>query len=329
MQAVFKNGVYLPELDLWMDSTRKREFSLISHAHSDHTARHIQPVLTSDTAKLLGDYLKNSNPVLLQYHEPYETPAYTMTLHPAGHCLGSAQALVVSKETGERLLYTGDIKSRKSPTNQPLEPVPCDILVMESTYGRPEYVFPPEDQVLEMACKTLRLWLSRGLRPVIQGWRLGKSQELLHHILGDGFDVMVEETIYLGTQIYLESGVKFPGQVKMFNGDWPEGWVLMFPPGKKREALKQFRGKRTLEMTGWATSGSMPWGRGADVSLPYSDHPDFNELVEYVETVSPNQVYTVNGFPELSGRLRELGYPAVHLNAKGQQQDAGFQMKLV
>ncbi|MBC8280196.1 MAG: MBL fold metallo-hydrolase [Chloroflexi bacterium] len=252
-----------------------------------------------------------------------------MTLHPAGHCLGSAQALIVSKETGERLLYTGDIKSRKSPTNQPLEPVPCDTLVMESTYGRPEYVFPPEEQVLETAYKTLRMWLSRGQRPVIQGWRLGKSQELLHHLLGEGFDVMVEESIYLGTQIYLEAGVEFPGQVKMFEGDWPEGWILMFPPGKKREALKQFRGKRTLEMTGWATSGSMPWGRGADASLPYSDHPDFNELVEYVEAVSPKQVYTVNGFPELSARLRELGYPAVHLNAKGQQQDAGLQMKLV
>ena len=329
VQAEFKSGVYLPELDLWMDSTRKREFSLISHAHSDHTARHIRPVLTPNTARLLGDYLQKSDPILLPYHELYETPAYTMTLYPAGHCLGSAQALIESKETGERLLYTGDIKSRKSPTNEPLEPVACDTLVIESTYGRPEYVFPPEDQVLETAYKTLRMWLSRGQRPVIQGWRLGKSQELLHHLLGEGFDVMVEESIYLGTQIYLEAGVEFPGQVKMFEGDWPEGWILMFPPGKRREALKLFRGKRTLEMTGWATSGSMPWGRGADASLPYSDHPDFNELVEYVQAVSPKQVYTVNGFPELAVKLRELGYPAVHLSAKGQQQDTGFQMKLV
>ena len=69
--------------------------------------------------------------------------------------------------------------------------------------------------------------------------------------------------------------------------------------------------------------------RGADASLPYSDHSDFNELVEYVQAVSPKQVYTVNGFPELAARLRELGYPAVHLNGRGQKQDNGFQMKLV
>ena len=51
--------------------------------------------------------------------------------------------------------------------------------------------------------------------------------------------------------------------------------------------------------------------------------------MEYVEAVSPKQVYTVNGFPELAARLRELGYPAVHLNARGQNQDAGYQMKLL
>ncbi len=329
VQAVFKSGVYLPDLDLWLDSTRKRDFSLISHAHSDHTGRHARPVLTPNTAKLLGDYLSKSDPVLLPYHEPFDVPNYTMTLYPAGHCLGSAQALIESKETGERLLYTGDIKSRPSPTNEPLEPVACDTLVLESTYGRPDYVFPEQEQVLATAFKTLRMWLSRGERPVVQGWRLGKSQEILHHLLAEGFDVMVEESIYLGTQVYLEAGVEFPGKVMMFDGDWPEGWVLLFPPGKKREALRQFRGKRTLELTGWAAGGEAPWGWRADASLPYSDHPDFNELVAYVEAVSPKQVYTVNGFPDLAQRLRELGYPAVHLNGRGQKQESGFQMKLV
>ena len=99
VQAVFKSGVYLPDLDLWLDSTRKREFSLISHAHSDPTGRHNRPVLTPNTGTLLGDYLKNSDPVLLPYHQPFDAPEYTMILYPAGHCLGSAQALIESKAT--------------------------------------------------------------------------------------------------------------------------------------------------------------------------------------------------------------------------------------
>ena len=59
------------------------------------------------------------------------------------------------------------------------------------------------------------------------------------------------------------------------------------------------------------------------------EHADFNEMVEYVQSVSPPHGYTVNGFPDLAIKLRELGYPAVHLPGRGQKQDIGFQMKLV
>jgi len=120
LQVVFERGVYLPEIDLWLDSLRKKDTSLISHAHSDHTARHLRPVLTPNTLLLLADYLKKSDPIPLSYHEPLDCGKYTLTLYPAGHCLGSAQSLIESKSTGERVLYTGDIKVKPSPTNEPL-----------------------------------------------------------------------------------------------------------------------------------------------------------------------------------------------------------------
>ena len=71
----------------------------------------------------MRDYLKNADPIVLPYGETLDTPTYSITLYPAGHCLGSAQTLVVSKATGERLLYTGDIKTRPSPTNR-AAPIP-------------------------------------------------------------------------------------------------------------------------------------------------------------------------------------------------------------
>ena len=329
MEVVFDRGVFLPELDLWLDSRKKRESSVISHAHSDHTARHQRPVVTPNTRLLLDDYLKNTEPVVLPYGEPLETPAYTLTLHPAGHCLGSAQALVQSKATGERLLYTGDLRTRPSPTNEPLQPAECDVLVIESTYGRSDYVFPPEEQVLATAVRTLRSWLSRGERPVVQGWRLGKAQEILHHLLAEGFSVAVEESIYRGVEAYRQAGVEFPGPVSLFNGHWPEGAIALFPPGNRSEALRDYRGKRIMELTGWAASDQRSWRSRADASLPYSDHADYNELLDYVQTVRPRQVYTVYGFPELSAKLRSIGYPAVHLDRRGPPSNTGFQLKLV
>lgn len=330
MEVGFNRGVYLPELDLWLDSLRRRDFGLISHAHSDHTARHSRPVLTHNTGLLLSDYLKKSAPVYLDYHEPLETKDYTLTLYPAGHCLGSAQALVESKTTGAKLLYTGDIKVRSSPTNEPLEPVTCDVLVIESTYGRPQYTFPAQEQVMANAFHILRSWLSKGDRPVVQVWRLGKSQELLHLLLAEGFDVAVEESVYRVAQIYENGGVTFPETYRCFDGSWPEGQVLICPPGgKNQKVLDGQRGLRFMELTGWAAGGDRSWGRRADSILPYSDHADFNELVEYVVRVGPKQVYTVNGFPELAGHLRQMGYPAVHLSGQGQAVDAGFQMKML
>jgi hypothetical protein len=83
-----------------------------------------------------------------------------------------------------------------------------------------------------------------------------------------------------------------------------------------------------MELTGWAVGGGHHWGRRGDASLPYSDHADFNDLVAYVQQVRPKEVYTVNGFPDLAAHLRKLGYPAVHLDGKGQPAPLGHQMKL-
>ena len=329
MEVVFDRGVYVPELDLWLDSRRKRECSVISHAHSDHTGRHRRPVVTPNTFLLLRDYLKKSEPIVLPYGETLDTPTHSITLYPAGHCLGSAQTLVVSKATGERLLYTGDIKTRPSPTNEPLQPVECDTLVIESTYGHPDYVFPSQEQTLATATRTLRAWISRGERPVVLGWRLGKAQELLHHLLGEGFEVVVEEGIYQAVEAYREGGVNFPGQVSAFDGHWPDGTVALFPPGRASRALNGYRYQRTMELTGWAASDDRHyWRRAADASLPFSDHADYNDLLAYVEAVKPKQVYTVYGFPDLAAKLRAMGYPAVHLDAKGGG-SAGFQMGLL
>ena len=329
MEVVFDRGVYVPQLDLWLDSRRKRESSVISHAHSDHTGRHRRPIVTPNTLLLLRDYLKNADPIVLPYGETLDTPTHTITLYPAGHCLGSAQTLVVSKATGERLLYTGDIKTRFSPTSEALQPVECGTLVIESTYGHPDYVFPSQEQTLATATRMVRTWLDRGERPLVLGWRLGKAQELLHHLLSEGFEVVAEDGIYQAVEAYREGGVHFPGQVTPFNGHWSDGAVALFPPGRSSRVLNGYRYQRTMELTGWAASDSRHhWRRPADSSLPFSDHADYNDLMAYVDTVKPQRVYTVYGFPDLAAALRKKGYPAVHLDGKTPSAH-GFQMGLL
>lgn len=338
MEVVFDRGIYLPELDLWLDARRKRDFAVISHAHSDHIARHRRAALTPGTELLLGDYLRRAECVPLEYGEPLETPDYAITLHSAGHCLGSAQTLVTRRSDGHRLLYTGDLRVQPSPINQPLEAVPCDTLVIESTYGKPEYVFPPQEETVANAVRVIREWLRQGVLPVALGWRLGKAQEALYHLLAAGFRVACAAEIYAVARQYEDAGVRFPGDYRSYDGSSvADGEVLLFAPGRKsREYIAAHRPDqrpvRYLEMTGWAAGkGKRPWGGGrpGDASLPYSDHADFNDLTAYVAAVNPRRVFTVFGFPDLAERLRQTGYAAIHLGPNATAADRALQMPLL
>ena len=109
------------------------------------------------------------------------------------------------------------------------------------------------------AYRVLRAWLSRGEKPVVRGWRLGKAQELLHLLLGAGFDVALEESVYRIARLYQEGGVDFPGNLRCFDGRWPEGQVLIGPPGRRNNAgLEGVRGLRFMDLTGWAASSGKP-----------------------------------------------------------------------
>ena len=235
----------------------------------------------------------------------------------------------------------GDIeitqRTQPSPINEPAERVPCDVLVIESTYGRPDYVFPPQEEAIGTARRVVAQWLEQGALPVVLGWRLGKAQEALHHLLAGGFRVVCEEGIYETVRRYEDGGITFNGEYRVFDGNIRDGDTLLFPPGRKsRERIAAHRPPRKparyLELTGWAAgAGAKPWGRGrpGDASLPYSDHADFKDLVAYVQAVRPRRVYTVFGFPGLAAHLRRLGYAAIHLGKGATAADQAFQMPLL
>jgi len=263
---------------------------------------------------LLQDRLRRADPCVLSYSEPLDAPGYTLTLFPTGHCLGSAQVLIESKATGHRTLYTGDFKTQPNPTSQPLQAVQCDTLIIECTFGKSIYRFPPQEQVLGLLFQTVSQWLQKGYAPVVLAYKTGKSQELLHHLLSQGYAVAMEESAYAVTQRYEEAGVQFPGAYRVFDGALKDGEVAIFPPGRKaREALRDVKRKGFIALSGWAVRPLSSYQLNADVALPYSDHADFDDLVSYVKTTGAKKVYTVNGFEDLAAHLRGLGFRAEHL----------------
>jgi Cft2 family RNA processing exonuclease len=306
-----KSGIYLPELYLWLDPSQSKEGKVfVSHAHSDHIGRHREVILSAPTAKLMRARINSkAQEHILPFGErrAFIGPRpYTCSLWPAGHIFGSA--MIKIEVEGCSLLYTGDFKLRRSLSAELCEPQPADILIMESTFGRARYRFPPAEEVMRAIIRFCRATLDKGETPVLYVYSLGKSQELLCGLAEAGLPIMVHSAIYELTRIYEEFGHCFP-KYDLFSANEAQGKVLLCPPGANM--LRDLAGLRSAIMTGWAVDSSCRYLSRTDAAFPLSDHSDFPDLLALVKAVSPRKIYTVHGFAaEFACTLRELGYDA-------------------
>ena len=313
----------LPELNLWLDPHEPQiDKVFVSHAHSDHIALHREIILSAPTAKLMRARLVgNWREHVLEFGEArrFENgeTAFDLTLLPAGHIFGSAMALLRTR--GVSVLYTGDFKLRPSLSAELCQPHAADILIMETTYGRPQYVFPPTAEVLKGVVRFCREALDNSETAVLLGYSLGKSQELLCSLGDEGLPLMLHGAVYKLTQIYEQFGQCFP-KYERYDAGSAQGKVLLCPPNVVNSVMLRNLGKtRTAILTGWAVDSNCRFRYQCDAAFPLSDHADFNDLIEMVKRVQPKKVFTLHGFAaDFAQTLRELGYEAQALSENEQ-----------
>jgi Cft2 family RNA processing exonuclease len=305
------NGIHLPQIGWWLDSTKAQTRCFVSHAHSDHIGGHREIVATRATASLMRLRLNGRRKeTILNYNEPWTAePGCEFRLHPAGHILGSAM-LEARTEHGT-LLYTGDFKLRPGHAAEPCKPPRADVLVMETTFGMPKYVFPPDEQTEHDIVSFCHQALEDKVTPVLHGYSLGKTQELLQIVGRAGLPVMLHAHGYRLTQRYAELGMKLP-RFRQLDVHHYAGHVIIAPPlSGATEPLTWINPKRTAVATGWALDGSAKYQYGCDAAFPLSDHADFPDLLALVERVQPRVVYTLHGFAkEFAATLRARGVEA-------------------
>ena len=209
-------GLHLSGTALWMDARRKSELCFVSHAHTDHIARHERVIATSATLRFMEHRLgKVKNALPVPYNRPFELGPLMLELLPAGHVLGSAQLRVVMGD-GTRVAYTGDLSLSPSLTAEPAQIAECDVLVTESTFGHPRYAFPPRDKVFDRLAEWCRAAQAKGLVPVVLGYALGKSQEAAAQLAQRGFSLCAHASIHAICELYGELGTPLP--VRRFDG---------------------------------------------------------------------------------------------------------------
>jgi putative mRNA 3-end processing factor len=309
---------------LQLDARRRAECAFVSHAHGDHIGRHDRTIATAATLALMNHRLgeprrrRHAEHLPAEYRKPFGLGELTLELFPAGHVLGSAQLRVTLRD-GRSLGYTGDLCTDTVQAAEPAEVMPCDALVIESTFGLPRYVFPPKAETLARVKDFVDGALSAGVTPVLYAYSLGKSQEILAFLSGAGYAARVHPTVHAINRIYEAHGVALPG-VRPLDGEAePQGEVVVVPQQLAwSPAMRAVKRRRTAVLTGWALDGERSF-RGVDAAFPLSDHADHPSLVAYARATGASRVFTVHCFTDdLAASLRRVGIRAEPLREQRQ-----------
>ena len=301
MQVQFtESGIYLPEIDLWLDNTQACKATWISHAHSDHARGcHGQVIGTAATLRIYrmrlfvedGQREPDMNP--LDFGQSMDFNNARLTAYPASHILGAAQLLV--EFNGERLVYTGDIKLRAPLAGDITQVVACNHLIIESTFGLPIYKLLSRDEAARRIVHFANECLEAGEIPAFTGYPLGRGQEIVHVLSNAGFRTAVHGAIAKYIPVYEDHGFTFPGW-EAYDAKALSGKALVVVPGHTEVLKAGGKNVRQAYVSGWAALDNARARSGAEELIPYSDHADFEELLEMVQGSGAKHVDVVHGY---------------------------------
>lgn len=305
-------SLHLPEIALRLDPRRKCSFGFVSHGHADHFGRHERILCSEGTGHILQRRFNVSKDRIdaMAWGEVREIRGHRIELFPAGHICGSAMIRI--EKDGESLLYTGDFKTRASLTAEaPIFPQ-ANTLIMETTFGRPQFVFPEVAEVTAKVVNFAKDTLAAKQVPIFYAYSLGKAQEAYAMLTDAEIPVVMAKPVLEMTEAFRDLGIREVPPPVLLEKTIPNGVALIVPPRAGRTRLiRSCKNRRTAMLSGWALTPGSQYRYQVDTVIPLSDHADFPSLLKAVEMVSPKLVYTLHGSTrEFATELRRRGYEA-------------------
>lgn len=308
------NGLYCPAGDFYIDPWRSVPRAVITHAHADHLTWGCGSYLVSAegetvTRARLGD---DASVQTLPYGESTTINGVTVSLHPAGHILGSAQVRV--EYQGEVWVITGDYKTEVDATCTPFEIVRCHTLVTESTFGLPIYRWQPQSEIFDEINAWWRSNAEQGKASILYGYALGKAQRMIAGVDASIGRILTHGAVERINRAYRRADVDLPKTTYLGDTDRAEyaGALIVAPPSANGTPwMRRFGAASTGFASGWMQIRGARRRRAVDRGFVLSDHVDWSSLMDVIDESGAERVWVTHGYSAVVVRwLNERGIDA-------------------
>ncbi|HEY2348883.1 MAG TPA: ligase-associated DNA damage response exonuclease [Puia sp.] len=328
-----ERGIYCPQGDFYIDPWKPVPHAVISHAHSDHARAGNGTYLCHHDSKpililRLGDISVQS----VAWAEPVYLNGVKLSLHPAGHIIGSSQVRVEYQETV--WVVSGDYKTENDGISGEMEIVACDVFITESTFGLPVYKWKPQQEIFY----DMQNWILRnrenGNNSVLIAYSLGKAQRILKAIEKIASVIYVHGAIWNVHQALVKAGISLPEVKRItpemnknnFNTD-----IIIAPPSADQSPwMNRFSPYAVGICSGWMQVRGNARRRNADAGFALSDHADWNGLISVIHACGAKKVFVTHGFQSVFSRyLNETGIESAEVKTEfGDEAEADTEKQL-
>jgi putative mRNA 3-end processing factor len=321
-------GLYCPPGDFYVDPVRPVERAVVTHGHSDHARPgHGLVLATAETLAIMaaryGENFAGARQALA-YGERVERDGVSVSLAPAGHVLGSAQAVVAWR--GLTMVVSGDYKRRRDPTCVSFEPVPCQVFITEATFGLPVFRHPPDGEEIGKLLRSIAAFPERS--HVVGAYALGKAQRVIRLLREAGWDrpIPIHGALERLNEVYARFGVDLGPLVAVRDSskETLAGVIAVAPPSALATPwARRFADPVDAFASGWMRVRARARQRGVELPLILSDHADWDELTMTLGELRPEAVWITHGREEALARWCEMaGIPARALALVGYEDEA-------
>ncbi len=313
-------GLYCPPGDFHIDPWRRVERAVITHAHADHARPgHGHYLAAAPGEGLLRSRLGEGITLqTLAYGETLEHNGVRISLHPAGHVLGSAQVRV--EHEGRVWVASGDYRTTPAGavpdrTCAPFEPVRCHTFITESTFGLPIYRWRPDAELFA----EINAWWARnaeaGRASVLQCYSLGKAQRILANVDASIGPIVCHGAVEPLNRAYRAAGVALPETrlVTEVSDKATLQRALVLCPGSAVGTpwIRRFGDISDAFASGWMQIRGWRRRGGQDRGFVLSDHADWPGLLSAIGASGAERVIVTHGsVPVLVRYLQEQGLQA-------------------